>query len=135
MRRLLLRWGPPLLWMGLIFVASAQPELPSAHVRWLDILLKKAGHGLGYGVLGWLYLRALRNHCGKTEHARFLSVGMAAVYALTDEYHQRLVPGRNGALYDVAVDAVGAGLAATLDWWWEEERRPQTPTVPAPDDS
>ena len=64
--------------MGLIFAASAQPELPSAGVRWLDIVLKKAGHGLGYGVLGWLYMRALRDHTGSREHARFLSVGMAS---------------------------------------------------------
>ena len=38
------------------------------------------------------------------------------VYACTDEYHQTFVPGRAGAMIDVAVDLVGVlfGLALVL---------------------
>jgi len=65
MRELLRRWAPPLAWMGVIYVLSAQPSLPSAPEPWLDVVLKKSGHALAYGLLAWLYLRALR---GKAPH-------------------------------------------------------------------
>ena len=42
-RLLLSHWLPPILWMVLIFVVSAQPTLPSPPDPWLDLLLKKLG--------------------------------------------------------------------------------------------
>jgi len=68
MKQLLWRWLPALVWMGLIFVLSAQPDLPRVSDPRLDTLLKKVGHALSYGTLAWLYLRALRErfHCAAT---------------------------------------------------------------------
>ena len=113
-------WAPPLAWMGLLFFLSAQPDLPQAPGRWLDLLTKKTGHAAVYGVLAWLYLRALRHRSlenGASTILRAVSVGLAVAYALSDEYHQTFVPGRNGNLFDVAVDGVGACAAMLLDWW------------------
>ena len=42
------------------------------------------------------------------------AVAIAVAYAVTDELHQTFVPGRNGSPVDVAIDAVGALLAAGL---------------------
>ena len=72
---------------------------------------------LGYGLLACLYLRALRPHLGSSNRLRWLSWGLAVVYALTDEYHQRFVPGRSGTVVDVGIDGVGAGLAMLLHRW------------------
>jgi VanZ family protein len=108
--------------MGLIFVLSAQPDLPQAPGPWLDTLLKKTGHAGAYGVLAWLYQRALRARVRGSTALRVVSVGLAVVYALSDEYHQTFVPGRNGRLSDVAVDGVGACGAMLLDWWLERRR-------------
>lgn len=107
--------------MGLIFIMSARPQLPHAPNPWLDLLLKKGGHMLAYGILAWLYLRALR---GRFQDERMLyvvilyavSIGLAVAYGLSDEYHQTFVPGRNGNLLDVAIDGVGACAAMLLDW-------------------
>jgi len=121
MRRLLGYWFPPLAWMGLIFVLSSQPTLPSAPGRW-DLLLKKGGHALVYGVLAWFYQRALRQHLCSLAALRVVSVGLAVAYALSDEYHQTFVSGRNGNLLDVAVDGVGACGAMLLDWWLSRRR-------------
>ena len=110
MKRLFRYWLPPLAWMGLIFSLSAQPDLPSAPSPWSDILLKKIGHALGYGILAWLYLRALREN---VHHPQALSLALTVLYALSDEYHQTFVPGRNGTLWDVGVDGLGA-LGAML---------------------
>jgi VanZ family protein len=105
--------------MGLIFFFSAQPDLPHAPGPWLDVLLKKIGHATAYGVLAWLYLRALRQRStqGRAQVAvRFVSIGLAVIYALSDEYHQTLVSGRDGNLLDVAIDGAGACAAMLLDW-------------------
>jgi VanZ family protein len=122
MKRSLWRWLPPLAWMGLIFFLSAQPDLPRAPGPWLDTLLKKAGHAGAYGVLAWLYQRALRPPLRGSTALRVVSVGLAVVYALSDEYHQTFVPGRKGRLSDVAVDGAGACGAMLLDWWLERRR-------------
>ena len=121
MRRFLRYWLPPLAWMGLIFWLSSQPTLPSAPGRW-DVLLKKGGHALGYGVLAWLYRRALRRHFATGAALGVVSIGLTLAYALSDEYHQTLVPERNGSLVDVAVDGVGACGAMLLAWWWERRQ-------------
>jgi VanZ family protein len=122
MKRSLWRWLPPLAWMALIFVLSAQPDLPRAPGPWLDTLIKKAGHAGAYGVLAWLYQRALRPRLRGSTALRVVSVGLAIVYALSDEYHQTFVPGRKGRLSDVAVDGVGACGAMLLDWWLERRQ-------------
>jgi VanZ family protein len=122
MRQVLVRWIPPLIWMGLIFVLSAQPDLPQAPGPWLDTLIKKAGHAGAYGVLTWLYQRALRPRFRTSTALRVVSVGLAVMYALSDEYHQTFVPGRKGRWSDVAVDGVGACGAMLLDWWLERRR-------------
>jgi VanZ family protein len=125
MRRLFWHWLPPLAWMVLIFVLSAQPDLPHAPGPWLDVLLKKTGHAVTYGVLAWLYWRALRQHtwegCASTI-LRVASVGLAVAYGLSDEYHQTFVPGRTGRPVDVAIDGMGACAAMLLDWWLERRR-------------
>ena len=125
MRRILGYWLPPLAWMELIFFLSAQPDLPHAPGPWLDTLLKKVGHAVAYGVLAWFYLRVLRQYFGGSRTLtvlRVVSVGLAVIYALSDEYHQTFVPGRNGNLFDVAVDGVGACVAMWLDWWLARRR-------------
>jgi len=122
MRRFLWHWFPPLAWMGLIFVLSAQSDLPHAEEAWLDVLLKKTGHALVYGVLVWLYRRALRRRFPAGTTLRIVSIGLAVAYALSDEYHQTFVPGRNGNLVDVAVDGVGACGAMLLARWRERQR-------------
>ncbi len=86
-------------------------------------------HVLAYGLLTWLYLRALlgREPCGnptRTTWMRAASAGMALLYALSDEYHQTFVPGRHGSLVDVMIDAAGVSGALLLDRVARPRRRP-----------
>jgi VanZ family protein len=115
-RKLIRRWLPAVIWMGLIFFVSAQPTLPSVPGRW-DLLLKKGMHMAAYGILTALYLRALRGSGHDEWVIRAASVALAVAYAMSDEYHQTFVPGRNGTWVDVAVDGVGILGATGLDWW------------------
>lgn len=108
-------WLPPLAWMALIFVLSAQPRLPHAPSSLADLLIKKAGHMAEYAILVLLFRRALLAHA-----VRLWPQGMAwllaVLYAVSDEFHQTFVPGRNGQALDVMIDGLGATLAALGAW-------------------
>ena len=123
MKRLLQHWLPPLIWMGIIFLFSAQPTLPHAPGPWFDLILKKMGHAFAYGILAGLYFWTLRGRIESLDILRVVSVGLALAYALSDEYHQTFVPGRNGSWADVAVDGLGAGGAMLLSRWWGIRRK------------
>ena len=126
MKRILLSWVPALIWMSAIFAFSASPSLPEAPGRVLDVVVKKTAHVLEYGLLACLYLRGLRRFSRNGEILRLIAVGLCLAYALSDEYHQSFVPGRNGRLLDVAVDGVGACGAMVLDWWRDRSRSVRT---------
>jgi VanZ family protein len=92
------------LWAGLIFALSSVPSLSSGLGAW-DVVLRKAAHVAEYAVLGALLVRALPELAA-------LWAGIA--YAIVDEAHQHFVPGRHGALLDVAIDATGVLLGILL---------------------
>jgi len=97
------RFAPPLLLMGLIFFLSAQPDLSSGLGGW-DLILRKAAHMAEYGILWFLWWRALGY--GNPVAA----VAITLLWAASDEFHQSFVDGRHGSPWDVAIDAVGIGL-------------------------
>ena len=108
---LLRYWLPPVLWMGAIFVLSAQPTLPRHPDNLLDFIIKKAGHMIEYGILAFLLWRALSRGRGALSRSALVIAFVASVlYAASDEYHQTFVPGRKGKLMDVGFDVVGALL-------------------------
>jgi VanZ family protein len=93
--------------MGLIFFFSAQPDLGTGLGVW-DTILRKAAHMTEYGVLWWLWHRALR-----FRHPA-LAVAITLAYAATDEFHQHFIEGRHGTPVDVLIDAVGVAIAIAL---------------------
>jgi VanZ family protein len=124
--RALRRFLPPILWMGVIFALSAQPNLGTGLGGW-DYVLRKLAHMTEYGILWLLWSRALG------EGRRALAAAIAIAYAATDEFHQTFVGGRHGTPVDVAIDAVGVALAwalTTRTWEWgarlEAERPPNS---------
>jgi VanZ family protein len=113
------RFAPPLLWMGLIFFLSAQPNLNSG-LGFADFILRKLAHMTEYGVLWLLWLRALR------WRVPLWAAAIAIAYACTDEFHQTFVAGRHGSPVDVLIDSAGVALAALLRQGWLR-RRAATP--------
>ncbi len=111
------RWIPVAVWMAVIFILSAQPKLPSAPSPFWDDLMKKGSHMLEYAVLSALVWFALGRR------TPLLAWGLAVAYAISDEYHQYFVPGRQADPMDVLFDALGAALAVLLLWWGRSRRR------------
>jgi VanZ family protein len=101
------RLAPPLALMGVIFFFSAQPDLSTGLGVW-DTILRKATHMAEYGLLWWLWHRAL----GFRHPA--VAVAITLAYAATDEFHQTFVHGRHGTPVDVLIDATGVAIAIVL---------------------
>jgi VanZ family protein len=105
--RALSRFGPPIVLMGVIFFFSAQPDLGTGLGTW-DLILRKAAHMAEYGLLWFLWQRALRTR------TPWPAVAITLAYAASDEFHQSFVEGRHGTPIDVLIDAAGIAIAVAL---------------------
>lgn len=108
------RWLVPLLWMALIFWFSSQPTLPSVPEHTVDAILKKVAHFLLYAVLCRLWMWALSDGEEKWGETARVALTITVLYAISDEIHQRFVPGRGPRVTDVVIDSLGA---LTAIWW------------------
>jgi VanZ family protein len=98
------RFAPPIVLMAVIFALSAQPHLATDLGVW-DTIGRKLAHMAAFGLLWWLWWRALGwRRAG-------LAVAITLLYAASDEWHQSMVEGRHGTPVDVAIDAAGIALA------------------------
>jgi VanZ family protein len=103
------RWLPVVLWAALIFAFSSIPGLGTGLGTW-DLVLRKLGHAIEFGVLGALLYRALRREP--------LAILLGSAYAVTDEIHQAFVSGRHGSPVDWLIDTLGvvAGVLVCARW-------------------
>ena len=103
--------------MGVIFWLSAIPALHSSFEPVSDGLLRKGAHIAEYALLVWLLVRALQLSSIRGATALWVAVPLSLLYAVTDEWHQTFVPGREGTLRDVLIDGVGIiGMYAWARW-------------------
>jgi VanZ family protein len=116
--RPVLRWLPAILVMAVIFAFSSTPSDELPRFGFWDLVVKKGGHMLGYGLLALAYLFALAPEAGgqgtggRGVRPYVAAILMTILYALSDEFHQSFVPGRHPSLVDaLVVDQAGAGLA------------------------
>ncbi|WP_396624835.1 VanZ family protein [Luteitalea sp.] len=108
-------WLPATAWLTMIFVLSSQPALPSP-----PAVNDKQAHAFTFGVLAVLLLMGLAGWrwASVTRSALLTAFLLAAAYGVTDELHQRFVPGRTPDVADVAADAAGAALAMVAAGAW-----------------
>jgi VanZ family protein len=104
-------WTLPLLYMGLIFYLSAQPNpLPNLTALIWDKLL----HSTEYAALGAMLFFAFRAVGVAGRWAMLLALVCASLYGATDEIHQSFVRNRSCDVLDWTADTTGAlvGTAA-----------------------
>src|SRR5258705_12942114 len=103
-------WVPPIALMVLIFALSAQPDLNSG-LGTIDLIGRKLIHATEYGLLCFLWWRALRT-VATPRAAIFLALGIAVGDAGTEGFHQHHFPGGLPAPLEVGICTHGAGTAA-----------------------
>jgi VanZ family protein len=109
------RFVPPILLMAVIFALSAQPDLNSGLGVW-DLILRKCAHMTEFGLLWFLWWRAL----GYGNRA--VPAAIAVGYSITDEIHQSFVDGRVATIHDVLIDSAGVLIAIAVAHALRERR-------------
>lgn len=109
------RWIPAFLIMATIFWFSATPSQDLPDYGFLDTLVKKGGHMLGYALLASAYWYGFKLDPKKL----WLAWVLAVLYAASDEFHQSFTPGRHPSWVDIlGFDGGGAafGLGVIFNW-------------------
>jgi VanZ family protein len=131
------RWLPAIAWAALISIfstgwfsadrtaalllpllAALFPHARPAQLRALHHAIRKLAHFSEYLVLSVLLYRALRGGRRWDARAAAIALGVAAVYAVGDEFHQLFVPGRTAAATDCLIDMSGAAAGQGLLAAW-----------------
>jgi len=133
-----LSWLPVVLWMVLIFSGSTdilsigrtsriigpflrwlKPDISEQAIKNVQVVVRKSAHVIEYAILAFLCWRALRGSVivapWQWEQAG-IALGLAFLYAITDEVHQSFVKSRMGSGWDVVIDTCGAALGLFLLW-------------------
>lgn len=108
--RILKYWLPPILWGLIIFSFSSLQVGSSNEIYWKDFLFKKTAHVIEYAILAILLYRAMINSEVSKKKAFLISIAVASLYGLTDEFHQSFTPGREPKIRDVFIDTIGGSI-------------------------
>ncbi len=121
-------WLAVLLWASVIFffstdlfssdntsfivgslLSSLVPGLSTQDVEFFHVVVRKLGHFSEYFIFTVLLVRALRNDNGGQIKARhvLISIAIATLYAISDEFHQSFVRSRSPSAIDVLIDMCG----------------------------
>lgn len=114
LKKTLSLWLPVFLWSGVIFLFSSIPTISTSKIIWWDFILKKSAHIIEYGILFLLTFRAVKASNKKlliSNYSLLITFTFCLLYALSDEYHQSFVPGRQSKLMDVGFDFLGMLLS------------------------
>ena len=103
-----------------LFGAMSDPAWDTFHHH-----LRKSGHFLGYGAVGFTFLRAWLHTLdwrgpitliAWRVEATILAIFSTALVASADEFHQSFLPSRTGTPLDVLLDTAGASALCLLVW-------------------
>ena len=135
-------WIAVVLWMALIFSFSMETAAESsessggfirtlletfdrnflslpyadqhAKIESLSYFVRKSAHFCIFGMLGLLVTSAGETHGLSPKKTAAISLGISALYALSDEVHQYFVPGRACMLRDMLIDTCGAACGVAV---------------------
>ncbi len=104
-------WAPPLVYMGLIFYFSSEPNpVPELTTRVWDKIL----HAIEYGGLAVLFCRAMVGEGVGWLLSVILALAATSVYGASDEWHQAFVPLRSSDVHDWIADTLGGAVGVAI---------------------
>lgn len=105
-----------LIWLGI------DPAVVPLEV--LSFLIRKSAHFTEYLLLAIIAFPLSTHYFPENRTAIWLTWMLCVLYAISDEVHQLMVPGRTGKVMDVFIDAAGAGIGV----WWAKQRHTRART-------
>lgn len=139
--KLLVKYCLVVIWMGIIFLLSAEGADDSrarsgavvgilkdslntdSADDFLTSLTRKAAHIVAYFILGILIYSIIETYKLTGKRTIVLSITFALLYAIFDEIHQLFVPGRSGEIRDVLIDTVAASIGVGIYYTSSKIRR------------
>lgn len=107
-------WTRAIVWCGVIFYLSSIPHLKTELGLW-DFVLRKFAHALVFGILFLFVHSAIDITYNISQKRKYIyAVIFCILYAISDEYHQSFVPGRNASAIDVLIDSLGVFASAGI---------------------
>lgn len=113
-------WLPVIAYMAMLFVFSSFSTVPSPP----GDLSAYHVHIAAYTGLGAITARAAGKGLRHVSWpAVIVAIVISSLYGVTDEYHQRFVPGRSFDVLDMVADAIGSVVGACAVGAWSRIRR------------
>ena len=113
---------PLLIWMGIIFYFSSKKGSGYPMKTWQFYMERKGAHIAEYFLLAVLFLRIffLGRFDWISRQKKYLPYASAFVFsfifAVSDEFHQYFIFGREGKISDIGIDVIGIILALLAYW-------------------
>ena len=102
-------------WAGLIFFLSSRPREKLPDLGFLNRVVSTTAHFVLFAILMWLLQHAMNPDGQPIRWWSFwVGLGLVAIYAFSDEYHQSFVPGREPDPLDWLTDMAGAAAAGLM---------------------
>lgn len=87
------------------------------YAQFIEFFIRKGVHFLIYCFIAYHWTRGLKVHLRKRSWGFGLALFITILYAITDEFHQGLTPGRTPLVQDMLLDSVGALFGATIAYF------------------
>ncbi len=91
-------------------------DMPTNAVKKINYVIRKFAHIAEYAILVYLWFRSLWTKSGRFIPCVRWSMLLSILYAMSDEWHQTFVPGREGTVIDVVLDATGVAMMGLVLW-------------------
>jgi VanZ family protein len=104
------------IWIMAIIIVSSIPHLPTLkiHTTGAEFRLDYLFHFCEYGIMAFLSFLSFASREFKVNYKKWVILTMGLIlFAVLDELHQKLIPGRTCSIKDVASDVTGI-LAAVV---------------------
>jgi VanZ family protein len=131
------RYGPLVLWIGLIFFLSSGaasaaqtsriirpilvflfPSASEATLQQYHFFIRKCAHLTEYALLAFWTIRALAwpTYSSLRKYRYLLAILLVLVVASLDEFNQSFEPSRTSTPWDVLLDCIGGSIMTCFYW-------------------
>jgi VanZ family protein len=122
------------IWLILIFTATQHPFFQGENTEsvihqfisnyfdanFLNFIIRKITHITVFALLAILFLKSV-----ETPRFRYtLSWLFTSIYAISDEWHQSFVPGREASYKDVLLDSLSAAVVLSFIYFMKKRKKP-----------
>jgi vanZ family protein len=83
-------------------------SIPSlGYAQFIEFFIRKGAHFLVYYFIGYRWTRGLKVHLKNPRWSLMIAIFITVLYAITDEFHQGMTPGRTPLFQDMVLDSLG----------------------------